>query len=362
MGKATVYESRVKRLLRSMRRERLDGFLVWDRADTRYLSGFEGSASVILITPERGYFLTDFRYVTVAKSEIGHLRVIQTGQEQWEDLARLVRRHRLRRVGFEGKVPFSLYERWSKKLGVELVEAAKLVSDLRVRKCRAEISRIAQAQRIAEKALDIVLEHCRPGVSEKELARLVVRVMEDEGADGPSFDPIIAAGPNSALPHAHPSDRKLRRGDFVTFDIGAFKDGYASDMTRTFVLGRATDRQREIYRIVLEAQKRAIATVRAGAAAREVDRAARSFIEKKGFAKNFGHGIGHGVGLEIHEPPSLSAKSDDVLHAGMVVTVEPGIYRPGWGGVRIEDMILVKDEGGENLTRYPKKLIELPVD
>lgn len=363
MAAATIFERRVNRLRRVLARKRLDAILVWDRANTRYLAGFRGTASLICITTERAYFLTDFRYLQIARSSVPHMRVVDNRASEVQCLARILKRNRARKVGFEPSVPYRLYKTWSDKLdGIELAEAGELIQALRERKQRDEVRRIVAAQRIAEKALESVLPACKPGISEIELARRLAHVIDELGAEGVAFEPIVASGPNAALPHAEPGERRLRKGDLVIFDLGAVVDGYCSDMTRTFVIGRANERQRKVYRIVLDAQKRAISRIRDGAPAASVDRAARRWIESHGYGKRFGHGTGHGVGLEIHELPSLKAESRDVLRQGMVVTVEPGIYLNGWGGVRIEDMVLVKRGGRENLTAFPKRLIELPCD
>jgi len=357
MGREDVYRQRLDRLRRAMKGDKLDAFLVWDRANTRYLTGFQGSASLICLTAERGYFLTDFRYLTFAKATVHHLRIVQAKPPEAEQLAQLLGRQKVHRVGFEESLPYGLYRSWHNKMEkIEWIEATALIRRLRERKERGELRRIVEAQRIAEKVLDRVLAQCRPEVTERQLARQLARAIEDEGGDGLPFDPIVASGPNGALPHAKPGERKLRQGDFVIFDLGVSKDGYASDMTRTIVIGRATDRQREIYGTVLEAQRRAIARIRDGITAKAVDRAARSWIAGKGHEKHFGHGTGHGVGLEVHEPPRVNPQSTDVLRSGMVVTIEPGIYIPGWGGVRIEDMVFVKRNGCENLSRFPKNL------
>ena len=363
MGESDICGTRLERLRGAMLREHLDAFLIWDRANTRYLSGFQGSASLICLLAEGGYFLTDFRYLAIAKDSVRHLRVVESKLPPGDQLARILRRHHARSAGFEESVPYRVYNTWHEKLrGVELVEAAALVRRLRERKSREELRLIVRAQRIAEKVLAQLLARCRPGATERQLARAAVRAIEDEGGDGPSFDPIVAAGPNAALPHHRPGERRLKKGDLVIFDLGARKDGYSSDMTRTVVVGRATERQRRVYRTVLEAQRRAIARVRDGVAARLVDRAARSRIEAKGLSAKFRHGTGHGVGLEVHEPPALNRRSNDLLRSRMVVTIEPGVYIPGWGGVRIEDMVLVKRNGREVLSRFPKELIECRSD
>jgi len=353
------YGRRLRRLQRAIRRERLDALLVWDRANTRYLTGFQGTASLICLTPAQGFFLTDFRYMNIARASVRGLRIVEAKPPEASRLASLVSRLHARRIGFEDLVPYRLFKTWQEKLaGVELVEATALLRGLRERKERDELRRIVQAQRIAERVLDRVLAKCRPGVSERQLAREVSHAIEAEGGDGPAFDPIIASGPNAALPHARPGDRRLKRGDFVIFDLGVSQDGYVSDMTRTVVVGRASERQKQVYAIVLKAQQRAIARVRDGIAAKAVDHAARQWIDGRGFGKCFGHGSGHGVGLEVHEAPAINAQSTDILRTGMVVTIEPGIYVRNWGGVRVEDMVLVKRSGHEVLGRYPKYLIE----
>jgi len=359
MTDSDPYGPRLNRLVRAIRKDKLDAMLVWARANTRYLTGFRGTASLICLTPDRGYFLTDFRYFSAARATVPHLMVIQTGQPAWKALARILKQHRASRVGFEDLVPYRQYRMWSENIGfVQFVEAAELITLLRARKSAQEQRKILAAQKVAERALRRTLEECRPGITECELARYLLNIIEQEGGEGPSFDPIVASGPNAALPHAHPSERRLKKGDLVIFDLGVFVDGYASDMTRTVVVGRATERHREIYRIVLEAQERAIAAIRAGVEAKKVDHAARSWIEKKGFGKQFGHGTGHGVGLEIHESPALNPQSKDILDTGMIVTIEPGIYLRGWGGVRIEDMVAVTRDGAKVVGAFTKELIE----
>lgn len=361
MKASDTYGKRLQRLTRAIQRQRLDAFLVWNRANTRYLSGFQGTASLICLTPQGGYFLTDFRYSAIARASVEHLRIVQTKPPANAQLARILKRHRAKRIGFEESVPFRVYESWRKDLnGSELVETTALIRGLRECKTREEVRLIVQAQRIVEGALERVLAQCRPGVTERHLARRVLHAIEDEGGDEPSFDPIVASGPHAALPHHRPGERRLKERDFVLFDLGVRKDGYASDMTRTVVLGRPTERQRRIYQTVLQAQRKAIAKMRAGVDGRKVDRAARAWIEAQGFGRNFGHGTGHGVGLDVHESPNLSPESSDILRPGMVVTVEPGIYLLGWGGVRIEDMVWVKRDGREVLGRFPKNLIACP--
>lgn len=356
----SLFAQRLQRLARAVKREKLDAILVWDRANTRYLCGFAGSASLICVLPHgSGYFLTDSRYITLAKETIRHLEVHEIKPPAEKFLARLLHRRGIRKVGFEEMIPYSLYRQWGKALKVELIETTALIRSLREQKNRNEIAAIADAQRMTERAFERVLALCRPGMTERALARAFLHAIEDEGGEGPAFDPIIASGPNAAIPHARPGDRALQRGDFVVFDLGARCGGYHSDMTRTVVIGRASERQRRLYDIVREAQRRAVAVVREGVLACEVDKVARRWIDRKGFGRRFRHRVGHGVGLEIHESPSLNSDNRSPLRRGMVITVEPGIYIEGWGGVRIEDMVRVTPGGGEVLTRWPHRLLEI---
>jgi Xaa-Pro aminopeptidase len=243
--------------------------------------------------------------------------------------------------------------------GAEPVPSEGMVEEFRERKQPAEIEAITRAQRIAEKVLHETFSLVREGVEERELANEIDYRFRKAGGERPSFDTIVASGPNTSKPHAIPSARKIRLGDFVLFDMGTVVDGYASDMTRTVVLGKADARQREIYTAVLEAQNAAIEGISAGMKCADADRLAREVIEKAGYGREFVHSLGHGVGLEVHESPRLSARSEAVLKPDSVVTVEPGIYIPDWGGVRIEDMVAITGKGCVNLTLMPKELMEL---
>jgi len=231
------------------------------------------------------------------------------------------------------------------------------VLELRRHKAPGEVERIAAAQRLTDRVFGNVLKLVKPGVRERELALEVEFQFRRQGEV--AFDSIVASGPNAAKPHAGAGDRKLRRGDVLTFDIGCSLDGYCSDMTRTVFLGKAPTELRKVYDVVLEAQRRALAAIKPGVTAKAVDSTARDYITEQGYGKQFGHGLGHGVGLEVHEPPSLAATSADALIPGDVVTVEPGIYLPGIGGVRIEDLIHVTATGFTNLTRSSKRLVEI---
>ncbi len=241
--------------------------------------------------------------------------------------------------------------------GIRLKPAAGITAELRAQKDASEVGRIEDAITVLDLGFKKVMNGLVPGASEKELALAVEFYFKKNGADGLAFDTIIASGLRGAMPHGKASDKKIKKGELVIVDMGAFRNGYNSDETRTYCVGKATKLQKNIYGIVMEAQERAIKKIRPGVAATEVDSAARNFIEKAGYGKYFGHGTGHGVGLEIHENPYIGPLGKDVLKEGMVVTIEPGIYIPGWGGVRIEDMALVVKGGCEILTKSPKEFM-----
>jgi Xaa-Pro aminopeptidase len=354
----------------------LDAMLVTDLINVRYLSGFTGSNGALLVfADDRGPVLaTDGRYRTQAAEQAPDLDIA---------IERAVGRYLVgraadggvRKLGFESNVVTvdgfdaltgELDERGGE---TELVRAAGTVEALREVKDAGELALLRLACEAADAALkDLVARGgMRPGRTEREVGRELEALMLDHGADGISFETIVAAGPNSAIPHHRPTDAVLAEGDFVKIDFGALVAGYHSDMTRTFVLGKAADWQVEIYQLVAEAQRAGREALRAGAGLRDVDAAARRFIEDAGYGENFGHGLGHGVGLQIHEAPGIGATSAGTLLAGSVVTVEPGVYLPGRGGVRIEDTLAVASkatpetsktagQAPELLTRFPREL------
>ncbi len=358
---------RTDRLARRLKKRALpegEGLFIFRPTNLRYLSGFTGGDSYGLITETKAFLVTDSRYTEQASRECPHFEVVR-----WRDpfpplgatVASLAKREGLHRIAFEADcLTYSLYREISEALGdLPFVPATEGVEALRYVKDDEEIAAIGKAARIADGAFAALLPKIVPGVTERDLERELAYEMACLGAEDRAFDFIVASGPNSSMPHAVPSDRRLERGDLITFDFGARYDGYRSDMTRTVVLGRATARQKEIYRIVLEAQLAGIGAIRSGVAARDVDRAARQVIASAGLGEAFSHGLGHGVGLDIHEEPFMSARCDRTLQKGCVVTVEPGVYLTGWGGVRIEDTLLVRDEGVDILTETPKELLEL---
>ncbi|GAA2802700.1 Xaa-Pro peptidase family protein [Saccharopolyspora taberi] len=356
--------------LRARLREReLDAMLVTDLLNVRYLTGFTGSNAALVVhaadeqgAEARTVFCTDGRYLTQAAEQVPDLeRVIDRASAMALAERVSAASGQYRRTGFESQhVTVDGHEELAAAAGgVELVRAPGLVEGLRLIKDETEIEALRMACAAADRALADLIEHggLRPGRTELEVARELDGRMLDHGAAGPSFDTIVAAGVNSAIPHHRPSDAVLAAGDFVKLDFGALVDGYHSDMTRTLVLGEPADWQREIYDLVHAAQAAGRAAVVVDADVREIDGAARGVIEDAGYGEQFLHGLGHGVGLEIHEAPALSQRGDGRIAAGMAVTVEPGVYLPGRGGVRIEDTLVVRPGTPELLTLTTKELI-----
>jgi len=340
----------------------LDALLVTRDANQRYLEGYTGSDCYLLVSPAGRWLVADSRYTEQAGQECRTAKVVQHRDPfppYAEVIAALARDHGLRRVGFEKAVlTFGQYECLSKAItspgGIDFLPTEGIVERLRMVKQLPEVERIRTACAIADRALDGVLGKIREGMTELELARELEAQLGKAGADGPAFPTIAAFGARASQPHAVPSaEVRLRPGDFILLDFGALHQGYRSDTTRTFVLGKASDRQRTAYAAVLASQRKGIEAARVGASGKAPDAASRTHLVAQGFPE-FAAGVGHGVGLEVHELPFLSRTCELALEAGMVVTVEPGVYLPGWGGIRIEDTILVGESGPECLTRFPK--------
>jgi Xaa-Pro aminopeptidase len=349
---------RAERLAADVAEAGLDLLLVTDLTNVRYLTGFTGTNGACLIGPGTRKFLTDFRYARRVADEIEGWE-IEIVRGEW--LAGLAG-HLEGAVGIEDD---HMTVRTANKLDgaagdtVELVDAGGKVERLRRIKEPFEIERIAAAAELTDRIYRETIERGLARKTEAAIAAFVVGRMREEGAE-PSFPPIVASGPNGASPHAEPGPRTIGRSELVTIDMGATLDGYCSDCTRTFATGSLDDQAAEIYQITLEANEKALAAVRAGANAAEVDAVARDTITDAGYGEHFGHGLGHGVGLEIHEAPRLGPRSDDQLATGEVVTVEPGIYIPDFTGVRIEDLVVVGETGVErNLSGLPKELTQV---
>lgn len=354
---------RARRALEHAGQQGADALVVQSAANRRYLTGFTGSEGTVVIAGDTLHLLVDFRYVEQARQQAPDARIqMYKRDELWSRVADVLQAAGARKLGFEAE--HMTYSRWRKLAesvpeGVEVVPVTGAVERARLVKDEGELAIIRRAMAITDQALQAVLPQVRPGIREREVAVQLEFEMRRLGAEGTAFDFIVASGPRSAMPHGVASDRVIERGDFVTFDIGARYQGYCADMTRTVVVGEADERQRAIYDLVLRAQEAALAAVRAGARAADVDAAARSVIADAGYGDAFGHGLGHGVGLDIHEAPALNPRSDDVLVEGMVVTIEPGVYLEGWGGVRIEDSVVVTASGYELLTFTRKDLMIL---
>jgi Xaa-Pro aminopeptidase len=334
----------------------LDGLIITRLPNIRYLSGFTGSEALILISKDRFIFLTDFRYIEQAQEECKGLEIVERKKPAIKALVNLVGKLRLKTVGFESEgLSFAQYSELKARIR-KTVPLKGLVEEMREVKEKEEIDLIKKAVKVSEAAFEKVLRDVQPGLTERQIANRLEYNMKESGADGTAFETICALGERASLPHAHPSDITLSEGVALLVDWGARWRLYNSDLTRVVFLNRITPQARKIYQIVKKAQSLAIEKVREGVTAREVDLVARKYIEGQGYGKCFGHGLGHGIGLEVHEGPRLYKTNKKPLKAGMVVTVEPGIYLPKWGGVRIEDMVLVKQDGCEIVSHAPKSL------
>lgn len=339
----------------------VEGLLVSSLASVRYLTGYAGSNGLLLVTPTESHFFTDPRYATDASKNIDAVVHISK-KSLFDDAALVIRRKRIRRLGFEpGWMHVDAYERLKSKLGsgVTLIPVAGLVEDLRAVKSASEIALIRAAVKINSLAFERTMRRVKPGMTERDIASELDYQQRKLGAEKPAFETIVAAGENSALPHARPSGKKLEDGEFLLVDMGATADGYTSDMTRMAFAGKPARRASTLYKAVLEAQLAGIAAVKPGVACGRVDAAAREVLKRHELDRVFVHSTGHGLGLEIHEGPRIAKKQKATLEAGMVITIEPGAYVEGFGGVRIEDTVLVTESGCEILTPTPKELIHI---
>jgi Xaa-Pro aminopeptidase len=353
--------ARQARVVEQLATRELDALLVSHLPNIRWLTGFTGSAGILVVTPSRTTLVTDFRYAVQAPQETGAVtEVLIERASVWGRVERLVRDQAGDRVGFESHILSARdATRLASWLGAGAVPVADLIEDGRQVKDADEVSRIREAGRLALEALSEVLGTVRAGERELDVATRLEAALRSRGSEWHPFETIVASGPRAALPHARTSERILARGEFLLLDFGAKVDGYCSDITRTVALGPADERQRTVYGLVEEAQGRARTLIRAGMAGFEADALARDVIAARGFGEAFGHSLGHGLGLEVHEAPRLAATAKAPLPAGAVVTVEPGIYLPGWGGVRLEDDVWLSPDGPVLLTDGRTELLEL---
>ncbi len=342
----------------------LDAVLLTCEANRFYASGFHsfGTDGVAVVTRNRNYYFTDSRYTEAAARYVQGAEIRQTDREHPYSalINEVIEKEHITRMGYEDEYMTAAdFRRFSEKLHCELVPATELLWTLRAVKDQAELDCMIQAQRIAEKALADILGEIRPGVTEKEIAALLLYKMLHYGAEDKSFDPIVVSGPNGSLPHGVPSEKPIQAGEFVTMDFGCKFGGYCSDMTRTVAVGHVTEEMETVYNTVLKAQLAGIAAAKAGVTGAAVDGAARQVIADAGYGPYFGHSFGHSVGVEIHENPNATPSNSKPLPAGVVISAEPGIYLPGKLGVRIEDVIVITEQGCQDITLAPKELLIL---
>jgi Xaa-Pro aminopeptidase len=354
-----MYEQRLAAVRRSLESSKLDALLVTHLPHVRYLTGFSGSNGICLITSRHQCFLTDSRYRDQAKEEVTTFRVLVSK----ETLSRAVLTARLltarMNVAFESQYVFvdSLLA-WRKTFPkVTFVPARGFVERFASVKDESEVRSIRGAAEVSDKVFRKIVALLRPGMSEQDVAARIGFYHRKYGAEGDAFEPIVASGWRGAFPHAKPSAKEIRKGELVTLDFGCRVDGYHSDLTRTVAVGRPTPRAKKIYQVVLDAQTQAVEAARSGITAGALDGVARRCIRNRGFGRYFRHSLGHGLGLQVHEVPRISAMSREVLRTGNVITIEPGIYIPGFGGVRIEDDVVIRDGGCEVLNRSTKELL-----
>ncbi len=342
----------------------LDSALISDRTNVRFLCGYSGSNGLLFISAERAFFFTDFRYKTQAPLEVkGAEIIVSDNGSLFEALTAVPEVQSARKIGFERSMSFAAIDRLKGLLpeSAELSPMEDFLNDMRAVKDPGEVDKIRKAIAVAEEGWRGTLHMMRPGVVERDFAAELEYNMRKAGADKNSFDTIVVSGKRSALVHGIAADKKLEAGDFVTVDFGAFVDGWASDITRTMILGEPSAKQREIYELVYSAQAAAIGAARPGLIGLNLDAVARDIIKEAGYGDFFGHGLGHGLGLLVHDSPRVGSLSENILPEFSVVTIEPGVYIPDFGGVRIEDDVLLIGDSCEVLTSLPKRIDEVIV-
>mgnify|MGYP001586179161 FL=1 len=351
--------SRLNSFREKLKNSSLDGFLVSQEANVSYLSRFSAHDSYLLFSKSKVYFITDFRYLEEARKSLKNIEVFQY-KNLFKDVSALVKELKIKRLGFEARgLTYAEYAKIKDGLGekTKFLDTFNIVESLRQIKSRDELKKIRAAVDIAVSAFRFIKGYLRPGLTEPEVAGELERFIRQKGAEAGSFKIIVSSGTNSCFPHAGITKRRLCKNDMVLVDMGAEINGYKSDLTRVFFLGKITAIQRKVYQIVREAQVKAIEAIRPGVAISVVDDIARAHIAGFGYGSFFGHSLGHGIGLEVHEEPSISNKNNAIIREGMVFTVEPGVYLPGKFGIRIEDMVLVTKKGFEVLSGVLDKSI-----
>ncbi len=338
-----------------------EAFVIISDINRLYFTGFSSSAGTLLITRDAAEFFIDFRYYEKAVKSISHCEVI-LAKNVYQQLGEALNRLRIREIYIEtSQVTLQQFSAFSQRLPdfkfSDSDKMDRMILQLRSKKSSAELARIKAAQRITDDTFSYILNHIRPGRTEREIMLEMEYYMRKQGGEGVSFDTIVVSGKNSSLPHGVPTAKTIEKGDFITMDFGTIVDGYCSDMTRTVAVGEVNDLQLQVYNTVLSAQEKALSGIAPGKVCKDIDGIARSYITQAGFGDCFGHGLGHSVGLEVHESPSFNTSDETPLEPGMVLTVEPGIYLSDQFGVRIEDMVYITESGFENLTASPKELI-----
>lgn len=353
---------RLEKLREQLEQIGADAFITEKRENRFYLSGFTGSTAWVIVTAKAAFLVTDFRYVEQAREQAPDFTVINNERKAVEAIARLLKEQKVSRLAFESSISYQTYQDWNKTFAeVQLIPTSGVLEKIRMYKEESELAVIREAVRIAEAAFEHIQGYIRPGVRELDIALELEFFMRRQGASGSAFDMIVASGPRGALPHGHATERVIQAGEMVTMDFGAVYQGYNSDITRTVSVGEPHPKMKEIYEIVLRAQLAGLQALRPGVTAKEADAATREIITQAGYGEAYGHSAGHGLGLEVHELPTLSRISPYVLEPGMLVTMEPGIYISGLGGVRIEDDVLITADGHEVLNKATKELLILPV-
>lgn len=355
-------KNRIKKVQRMLPEENLDFLLVTFLPHVRYLSGYSGTNGIILLSATSSVFLTDFRYKGQAKEQVKNMKVQVVQRDLFSSLGDLaVLKGKRIKLGFEADhLSCKVYRRLRSLLpDCLLVSTEGIVETLTVKKDTGEIGKIKKAVRITDQVFSEILNFIKPGVKELDVAAELEYRMKRHGSSSPYFQTIVASGKRAALPHGIASGKRIRKNEFVTMDYGAVFDGYTADMTRTVMVGKASKKQKQLYNLVLKAQRRAISRAKSRMRACDLDKTAREVIKRAGYGEYFGHGLGHGIGLLVHDNPAVNPTNQQRLEPGMVVTIEPGVYLPNWGGVRIEDDILITRRGCEVLTKSEKGLVEL---
>jgi len=357
------YQFRINKVKEKVKKNNLDGFLITGENNVRYLSGFfgKGSGSWLLVTEGQQYLLTDSRFTEQANKQAPNYKKIIWKRPYIKYFSDLIKEIKIKKLGFESNnITYQVFQKIEESiLDVELVPISKFLEGMRTVKSKEEIDLIKRAASISDKAFSIIISEIEFGMKERDIANRLDFILRDIGADKVSFDTIIASGIMSSMPHATASNKVINDGDMIKMDFGSVVDGYHSDMTRMVVVGKPTNKQKNIFDIVLEAQIKALNAVRPEVKCKDLDKIARDIITEKGYGEYFLHGLGHGVGLDIHESPTLTKNSEEILKESMIITIEPGIYIPGFGGVRIEDLVLVTEDGYEILSITEKRLYEI---